>query len=159
MCYYLQKEIPSDAPAAPNQPHRLSTVQRLRSTREIRQLRMFRAILCIMMTFLVCRLPSWIYLLYKLQNEANQTVHWVLNYALGSLSLVSCALNPLLYTFLAETIGVTFSVADRLRNWFCGGGDGDGSALAPVKRDAPVVPIRPTQFYFSEDRKEKLARI
>lgn len=123
---------------------------------------MFRAILCIILTFLVCRLPTWIYLLYKLQYAANAPAHWVLHYALGCLSLVSCAVNPLLYTFLAETIDVTFVVADRLRAWL-GCTDKTTAAAEPPKRGdvaGPVAeaPIRPTQFYCSEDRKEKMAR-
>lgn len=90
-----------------------------RTRREIRQLRMFVAILILMLTFLVCRLPTWIFLLYKLYNPAKTNSLWMLQYIFGLLSVTNCVLNPLLYTFLTETMQFSFRFIDRLRN--CGG--------------------------------------
>lgn len=84
--------------------------------REIRQLRMFIAILVLMLTFLICRLPTWIFLLYKLYNPAKTNSLWMLHYCLGLLSITNCVLNPLLYTFLTETITFSFRFIDRLRH-------------------------------------------
>lgn len=90
-----------------------------KSTREIRQLRMFRAILVIMITFFVCRLPTWIFLLYKLFNVANTNFHWMLQYTFGLLSIFNCVLNPLLYTYLTETINCSFLLIENLKSLYC----------------------------------------
>lgn len=87
----------------------------VKTCREIRQLRMFKAILVLMVVFLVCRLPTWIFLLYKLHNSATSNLMWMLHYCFGLLSLVNCVLNPFLYTFLTETILWSFQLADALR--------------------------------------------
>lgn len=86
-----------------------------RTRRDIRQLRMFIAILVLMLTFLICRLPTWIFLLYKLYNPAKTNSLWMLHYCLGLLSITNCVLNPLLYTFLTESIQFSFGFFDRLR--------------------------------------------
>lgn len=87
-----------------------------KTRREIRQLRMFVAILILMLTFLICRLPTWIFLLYKLYNQAKTNSLWMLHYWLGLLSITNCVLNPLLYTFLTETIQISFRIIDRIRH-------------------------------------------
>lgn len=76
----------------------------LHCIRRKRQVRLFQVILVLMMVFLLCRMPSWIYTLYKLNNSSDSNVHWVLNYSFGILVLLNCALNPYLYTFMSETI-------------------------------------------------------
>lgn len=68
---------------------------------------MFKVILALMAVFFVCRLPNWIYILYKLSNSSEGNIHWVLNYAFGLIVMVNCMLNPFLYTFLSETIRLT----------------------------------------------------
>lgn len=87
-----------------------------RTRREIRQLRMFIAVLVLMLTFLICRLPTWIFLLYKLYNPAKTNSLWMLHYSLGLLSITNCVLNPLLYTFLTETIQFSFRFIDRIQH-------------------------------------------
>lgn len=78
----------------------------LHCIRRKRQVRLFQVILVLMMVFLLCRMPSWIYTIYKLNNFSDSNVHWVLNYSFGILVLLNCALNPYLYTFMSETIRV-----------------------------------------------------
>ncbi|XP_055622133.1 alpha-2Db adrenergic receptor [Toxorhynchites rutilus septentrionalis] len=98
--------------AAPPPPPRATTVKMIDKTiisaadssRKRRQLRMFKAIVCIMAVFFVCRLPTWIFLLIKLHGVANTNVFWVLHYTFGIMAMLNCMLNPLLYTFLNETI-------------------------------------------------------
>lgn len=90
-------------------------MKRSKSRREIRQIRMFGAILCLMTTFLICRLPSWIVILYATYNDDRRNVIWLLKYWLGLLSMTNCILNPLLYTFLTETIQVSLNCFERLR--------------------------------------------
>lgn len=106
-------------PAPQSQQPRHSSAVGGKSSREIRQLRIFRVILCLMLTFLVCRLPTWCYLLYTLYNTANRSEQWLLQYSFGVLSLCSCVLNPLLYTFLKETIDATGSALGCLRALWC----------------------------------------
>ncbi|XP_062558646.1 neuropeptide Y receptor type 5 [Armigeres subalbatus] len=76
-------------------------------SRKKRQLRMFKAVVCIMSVFFLCRLPTWIFLLIKLHGTATTNVYWTLHYTFGIMAMLNCVLNPLIYTFLGETIKVT----------------------------------------------------
>lgn len=78
-----------------------------RSERQRRQLRMFKVILVLMSVFICCRLPTWTFLLYKLSNEISGRLNWLLLYSFGAMGILNCTLNPLLYTFLGETIRIT----------------------------------------------------
>lgn len=82
-----------------------STARRVE--RKQRQVRMFKVILALMLVFFICRLPHWIYVLYKLGNSTKANIFWVINYALGLVVMANCMLNPFLYTFLSETIRLT----------------------------------------------------
>lgn len=96
------------------------TEKKQKTSREIRQLRMFKVIIVIMITFFVCRLPTWIFLLYKLFNVSSTNLHWMLQYCFGMLSITNCVLNPLLYTFLTETIQYSFVFATKIKTiWTC----------------------------------------
>lgn len=88
---------------APQQPNN----ETHRNERQRRQMRMFKVILVLMSVFICCRLPNWIFLLYKLSNVASGRLNWLLLYSFGALGLLNCMLNPLLYTFLGETIRIT----------------------------------------------------
>lgn len=72
-----------------------------------RQMRMFKVILVLMTVFIVCRLPNWIFLLYKLSHNVSGRLNWLLLYSFAVTGLLNCMLNPLLYTFLGETIRIT----------------------------------------------------
>ncbi|XP_058456327.1 alpha-2A adrenergic receptor [Malaya genurostris] len=76
-------------------------------SRQKRQLRMFKAIVFIMTVFLICRLPHWIYLMIKMHGIAATNVYWILHYSFGIVAMINCVLNPLIYTFLSETIKMT----------------------------------------------------
>ncbi|KAJ6645964.1 Cholecystokinin receptor [Pseudolycoriella hygida] len=95
-----------------------SAQKRPKTSREIRQMRMFKVIIVIMITFFVCRLPTWMFLLYKLFHVANTNLHWMLQYCLGLLSITNCVLNPLLYTFLTETIQYSFFFATKIKGFW-----------------------------------------
>ncbi|CAO1413827.1 unnamed protein product [Diamesa tonsa] len=75
--------------------------------RKQRQIRMVKVIALLMAVFFICRLPNWIYVLYKLSNVTQKNIYWVIHYIFGILVLVNCLLNPFLYTFLSETIRLT----------------------------------------------------
>lgn len=71
---------------------------------------MFKAIVVLMLVFFVCRLPMWVFLLVKMVGEANTGAYWNLHYSFGILAMVNAVLNPLMYTFLTETIRFTLFV-------------------------------------------------
>lgn len=96
--FTVQPPQPSTAQAN-NETHR--------SERQRRQMRMFKVILVLMSVFICCRLPNWIFLLYKLSNPLTGRLNWILLYSFGTLGILNCMLNPLLYTFLGETIRIT----------------------------------------------------
>uniref|UniRef100_A0A182QW88 G-protein coupled receptors family 1 profile domain-containing protein n=1 Tax=Anopheles farauti TaxID=69004 RepID=A0A182QW88_9DIPT len=80
------------------------------SNRRRRQVHMFKAIVALMLVFFVCRLPMWVFLLVKMVGEANTSAYWNLHYSFGILAMVNAVLNPLMYTFLTETIRFTLFV-------------------------------------------------
>jgi 7 transmembrane receptor (rhodopsin family) len=81
-----------------------------RNERQRRQMRMFKVILVLMSVFICCRLPNWIFLLHKLSNVLSGRLNWFLLYSFGAMGLLNCMLNPLLYTFLGETIRITSDI-------------------------------------------------
>lgn len=83
------------------------TTEQHRNDRQRRQMRMFKVIMCLMSVFIMCRLPNWIFVLYKLNNEVTGRFNWLLYYGFGLTGLLNCMLNPLLYTFLSETIRIS----------------------------------------------------
>lgn len=78
-----------------------------RAERKQRQIRIFKVIVVLMLVFFICRLPNWVYVLYKLNNVTQENIYWVINYIVGLLVLLNCMLNPYLFTFLSETIRLT----------------------------------------------------
>lgn len=70
-------------------------------------MRMFRVILLLMTVFIVCRLPNWVFLFHRLISNGNAKINWILTYTFGVVGLLNSMLNPLLYTFLGETIRIT----------------------------------------------------
>ncbi|XP_055857307.1 neuropeptide Y receptor type 5 [Episyrphus balteatus] len=84
------------------------------STREARHLRMFAIVLILMAVFIFFRLPAWVFLIMRMYGTYTRPVHWILHFSFGILTLTSCVLNPLLYTFLAETIQYTLFMKGKL---------------------------------------------
>jgi hypothetical protein len=84
-----------------------SEICKRRIERRQRQVKMFKVILALMAVFFICRMPNWVFLLYKLGDVPQDNLHWVINYALGLLVMANCMANPFLYTFLSETIRLT----------------------------------------------------
>lgn len=87
--------------------------------RKTRQLRMFKVIIVIMTTFFICRLPTWIFLLIKMNKDLSLSPSWIVHFSLGLLSLTNCAINPFLYTFLTETIRFGSDLKARARMFCC----------------------------------------
>lgn len=91
---------------------------RRNNQRRKRQIRMVTVIIVLMTVFLVCRMPNWIFLLYKLSNHISGRFNWLLVYSFGASGLLNCMLNPWLYTFLGETIRITSHIGSGCRK-FC----------------------------------------
>lgn len=103
----VDQHSPPRVPPPPPPPQHPTNSSAQANTRMKRQLRMFKAIVFIMSVFFLCRLPTWIFLLIKLHGTANTSVFWILHYTFGIMAMMNCVLNPLIYTFLGETIKVT----------------------------------------------------
>jgi hypothetical protein len=86
--------------------------------RKKRQVRLFKIILLLMAVFFVCRTPSWVYTIYKLNNDSETNLEWILSYTFGIMALVNCMLNPYLYTFLSETIRLFSFLSNVIRGLF-----------------------------------------
>lgn len=103
----VDQHSPPRVPPPPPPPPPPTNNSTQANSRMKRQLRMFKAIVFIMSVFFLCRLPTWIFLLIKLHGTANTNVFWVLHYTFGIMAMMNCVLNPLIYTFLGETIKMT----------------------------------------------------
>lgn len=81
-----------------------------------RKIRTFKIVITLMLSFLLCRIPYFTQYMYKLcrfeSNGKHNHVTWNINYALLSMNCLNCALNPLLYTFINETINVCKKICD-----------------------------------------------
>uniref|UniRef100_A0AAG5DUN5 G-protein coupled receptors family 1 profile domain-containing protein n=1 Tax=Anopheles atroparvus TaxID=41427 RepID=A0AAG5DUN5_ANOAO len=116
---FIGEEASKSDTTVPEAPPKLQTSHNEASVnRRKRQLRMFKAIIVLMLVFFVCRLPMWIFLLIKMIGEANTSAFWNLHYSFGILAMLNAVLNPLMYTFLSETIRFTMFVkAYCVRSW------------------------------------------
>ena len=88
------------------------------SERKQRQERLFRVILVLMAVFFICRMPTWMYLIYQLNTTAADDYYWHLYFMFGNLALLNCALNPYLYSFMSETIKVFSFLGNIIRSMF-----------------------------------------
>lgn len=90
-----------------------------KNLREARHIRMFKIVFLIISIFLICRLPSWIFVLIKMYSaQSTYSEYWIMHYSFGILVLLNCLLNPLIYTFLSTTLNAW----DKIRSWlkcFC----------------------------------------
>ncbi|XP_055372781.1 5-hydroxytryptamine receptor 1A [Condylostylus longicornis] len=85
--------------------------------RKTRQLRLFIVIILLITIFLICRLPTWIFLLMRVYGVYNRSIHWIMHYSFGILSLFNCVLNPFCYTFMAETTRFICATAKIFKNF------------------------------------------
>lgn len=86
--------------------------------RQRRQMRMFKVILVIMCVFIMLRLPTWLFLLYKLNFRVEARIQWLINYSLSIVGIMNSSANPFLYTFLSETIRVTSAIRNSCHTFF-----------------------------------------
>lgn len=111
----------SSIPSAEQMNKSTETINKATATcleRKRRQERLFRVILILMAVFFVCRLPTWMFLIYQLNIENGNNLHWILFFTFGNMALLNCALNPYLYTFMSETIKVVSFLGTIMRGIF-----------------------------------------
>lgn len=91
----------------------------LKSTRSQSQkkVRIFSIILIIMATFIILRLPQWIFIVVTMlpHQRFSGNIWWVVKYLLSSLTLANTALNPFIYSFLNETMNLKSNLASGLK--------------------------------------------
>ncbi|XP_018563491.1 QRFP-like peptide receptor [Anoplophora glabripennis] len=79
-------------------------VKKVKNVQVERKIRTFKIVLVLMITFITCRLPYWCFYVIKLLSILKGDLVWNLNFALTALNMINSVLNPLLYTFLSQTI-------------------------------------------------------
>lgn len=77
-----------------------------------RKIRTFRTVLLLMISFIVCRLPYWTFYLIQLVTAQRTIFGWNLHFCFIALNLLNCTLDPLLYTFLHQTISALKIIND-----------------------------------------------
>ncbi|KAK5641451.1 hypothetical protein RI129_009998 [Pyrocoelia pectoralis] len=83
-----------------------SSRQEVEKTRVERKIRTFKIIVFLMCIFVVLRLPILVFDTVKLSINLNGHGAWVIKYVCSALTLLSCALNPFMYTFLNNTLRI-----------------------------------------------------
>ncbi|XP_064537949.1 5-hydroxytryptamine receptor 1E [Drosophila montana] len=89
------------------------------AARVARHRRMVRVVLLMMGAFICLRLPAWTFLLMRVYGSFSSPVSWMFYFSFGLLNLTSCALNPLFYTFLPQTMRVLSKLKRALSRLFC----------------------------------------
>lgn len=84
-----------------------------------RKIRTFKIIITLMITFIGCRLPYYIFNIEKLINLHNEHEYWIMLYIFNALALLNCALNPFLYTFLHPTLNVLKKISKTVNDFMC----------------------------------------
>ncbi|KAH8384786.1 hypothetical protein KR093_008313, partial [Drosophila rubida] len=89
------------------------------AARVARHRRMVHVVVLMMAAFLCLRLPAWIFLILRLYGAFSSPVDWLLYFSFGLLNLTSCALNPIFYTFLTQTLRCLDQLKQRLLHLLC----------------------------------------
>lgn len=80
-----------------------------------RKVRTFKIVIILLLSFILCRLPYWIFYIIRLSNNTSN-IMWIIHFLLISLSILNCALNPLLYNFLNESITIFKLLSNFIMN-------------------------------------------
>ncbi|XP_018563501.1 somatostatin receptor type 5 [Anoplophora glabripennis] len=79
-------------------------IKRTKTVQVQRKIRTFKVIIVLMVAFTACRLPYWLFFVIRLLETISGSTIWYLHFLFISLNMLNCALNPLLYAFLSQTI-------------------------------------------------------
>nr|CAH7722944.1 unnamed protein product [Callosobruchus chinensis] len=95
------------------------SVQKKKNLQVERKLRTFRIVVVLMITFILCRFPYWYYYVMRIICTLKGNTVWNIHYGFISLTMLNCALNPLLYTFLNQTINAFKTINDFMCKICC----------------------------------------
>lgn len=84
-----------------------------------RKIRSFKIVVALVVAFVICRLPFWLYLLSQRFDIFDRYVMWNIRFIAIALHLLNCALNPLLYTYLSFTITLCRKIGNFISNICC----------------------------------------
>ncbi|KAF7280478.1 hypothetical protein GWI33_005820 [Rhynchophorus ferrugineus] len=77
-----------------------------------RKLRTFKVVIVLILAFIGCRMPHWLFWMYKILYRSRGNIIWTLTFAFTGLNLLNCALNPFLYTYLNQTLQAWKKISD-----------------------------------------------
>ncbi|KAL1497838.1 hypothetical protein ABEB36_008726 [Hypothenemus hampei] len=81
-----------------------------------RKVRTFKIVIVLIFAFIFCRMPYWLFWLVKLLTRfRNGDFVWRTTLILASLNLLNCVLNPILYTYLNQTL----YLIRKIQNFIC----------------------------------------
>lgn len=84
-----------------------------------RKIRTFKIMIFLILVFFLLRSPHWIYKSIIYSYESMDRGDWLLNFALSSVALLSCTINPFLYSFFPETMARMEKVCKAIRDFTC----------------------------------------
>ncbi|XP_017044950.1 orexin receptor type 2 [Drosophila ficusphila] len=143
--FALEKaELPPKNP--PANPGQKTTAAGL--AREARHRRMVVVVLLMMAVFICLRLPAWVFLIMRLFGSYSEPIDWLLYFSFGILNLFSCALNPIFYTFLTQTIRTVSLVKQKTLGFLGCGPDKTQDAMPEdhMDRSRCCCGLRPPTF-------------
>lgn len=136
--------LPPKSPV--NAPGKKTTAAAL--AREARHRKMVVVVLLMMAVFICLRLPAWVFLIMRLYGSYSEPIDWLLYFSFGILNLFSCALNPIFYTFLTQTIRTLTLVKHKIQG-FLGCPPGkvpDGMPTDQMDKSRCCCGLRPPTF-------------
>ncbi|KAK6629724.1 hypothetical protein RUM43_003542 [Polyplax serrata] len=84
-----------------------------------KRVRTFTIILVIMVTFIICRLPQWIFIVVTTLpwHQLSGNFWWSVKYLLSALSLANTTINPFIYSFLNQVTNLKSNLTAGLKNF------------------------------------------
>ncbi|EDW00627.1 GH20980 [Drosophila grimshawi] len=110
-------DMSGTAAVAPSQLQKLELPEKLSPAavaRLARHRRMVHVVILMMGIFICLRLPAWVFLLMRLYGSFSSSISYLFYFSLGVLNLMSCALNPLFYTFPTQAINLLSRLRETL---------------------------------------------
>lgn len=112
-------------------------VKRTRTVQVQRKIRTFKVIIVLMVAFVACRLPYWLFFVIKLLETMKGSTTWYLHFSFTSLNMLNCALNPFMYAFLNQTTTrKCHDVAHKILLRCCGF---NGKDFEEIHKNSPFV--------------------
>ncbi|KAI4456168.1 g-protein coupled receptor [Holotrichia oblita] len=84
-----------------------------------RKIRIFKIILFLIVAFIACRLPHWIYKTIRVAYTEMENSEWITAFSLNGLVFFNCILNPFLYAFLPQTLTKMATIWKTVSDFTC----------------------------------------